>query len=130
VCLDPPRACLLGQAGMTDWTVRAQCRDEDPELFFPPGSFRTAHEQMERARLVCMQCPVIQPCLELALFTASDYGMWGGTTPEERTAIRRRAGREADRIQRRVVRRTRERRNRGSGVRSLPSAVLRVDVRA
>lgn len=77
---------------MHEWMEHARCREEDPELFFPPGSFRRAYEQMERARLVCLRCPVVGPCLDLALRTRADDGVWGGATPYERKLIRRRLG--------------------------------------
>lgn len=79
-----------------DWVQRAKCKDEDPELFFPIGTTGPAAEQIERARAVCMQCPVREACLEWALATGQDAGVWGGTSEEERRAMRR-SGR-ADRI--------------------------------
>jgi WhiB family transcriptional regulator, redox-sensing transcriptional regulator len=72
-----------------DWVQRAKCKDEDPELFFPIGTTGPAAEQIERARAVCMQCPVREPCLEWALATGQDAGVWGGTSEDERRAMRR-----------------------------------------
>lgn len=79
-----------------DWVQRAKCKDEDPELFFPIGTTGPAAEQIERAKAVCVQCPVRQDCLEWALATGQDAGVWGGTSEEERRAMRR--SRRADRI--------------------------------
>ena len=71
---------------MPDWTRQARCRDEDPELFFPIGRFRRGREQFEKARRICLDCLVARECLELALVTGSEFGMWGAATPEERRA--------------------------------------------
>jgi WhiB family redox-sensing transcriptional regulator len=66
------------------------CRDEDPELFFPIGTARPALAQVERARAVCSGCPVRDECLQWALSTGQAAGVWGGLTPDERRALRRR----------------------------------------
>ena len=65
------------------WRARGSCLDKDPETFFP-GS----HEPVDAALKVCSTCPVQGSCLAAAL-DAGDYdGVWGGTTPEERRAMR------------------------------------------
>jgi WhiB family redox-sensing transcriptional regulator len=79
-----------------DWVQRARCKDEDPELFFPIGTTGPAAEQIQRAKAVCAQCPVRQECLDWALATGQDAGVWGGTSEEERRVMRR--TRRADRI--------------------------------
>lgn len=38
----------------------------------------------------CLACPMQQPCLELAELRGETEGIYGGTTPEERRARRRR----------------------------------------
>jgi WhiB family redox-sensing transcriptional regulator len=63
-----------------------------PELFFPedfaPNTpLRIRNEAIETARAICMRCPVIDKCLKVGLF--EEYGVWGGTTPEQRRQIRR-----------------------------------------
>jgi WhiB family redox-sensing transcriptional regulator len=72
-----------------DWVQRAKCKDEDPELFFPVGTSGPALEQIERARAICMRCEVREDCLEWALASGQDAGVWGGTSEEERKAMRR-----------------------------------------
>jgi WhiB family transcriptional regulator, redox-sensing transcriptional regulator len=74
-----------------DYTLRALaiCRDTDPDLFFPVGTTGHALVQIDRAREVCDQCPVKTECLEFALETNQDSGIWGGTSEEERRTIRR-----------------------------------------
>ena len=76
------------------WRVEAICRDTDPELFFPVGTTGYALLQIARAKEVCGQCPVNRDCLDYALETNQDSGIWGGTSEEERRNIRRRVARE------------------------------------
>jgi len=72
-----------------EWVDRARCREEDPELFFPIGSTGPAAVQAEVAKAVCAHCTVRDECLEWALTTGQDSGVWGGLAEEERRAIRR-----------------------------------------
>ena len=71
------------------WIEHSRCIGEDPELFFPVGSRGTAIEQTQRAIAVCMDCPVRAQCLEWALDTCQDAGVWGGMGEEDRREIRR-----------------------------------------
>ena len=71
------------------WRAEALCRDTDPELFFPIGTTGAALVQIEQARAVCRQCPVQSDCLDFALTTNQDSGIWGGTSEEERRVLRR-----------------------------------------
>jgi WhiB family redox-sensing transcriptional regulator len=76
-----------------DWRHRALCRDEDPELFFPIGTTGPAVVQIEQAKAVCRRCPVMQSCLEWALSSGQDSGVWGGLSEDERRALKRRTAR-------------------------------------
>jgi len=73
------------------WRHRAVCRDEDPELFFPIGNSGPALLQIAEAKAVCERCPVISECLAWALETGQDAGVWGGTSEDERRALKRRS---------------------------------------
>src|SRR5690348_6882971 len=75
-----------------DWRHRAVCRDEDPELFFPIGTSGPALLQVEQAKAVCRRCSVTDECLQWALDTGQDAGVWGGMSEEERRAVKRRGG--------------------------------------
>jgi WhiB family redox-sensing transcriptional regulator len=77
-----------------EWVHRAKCRDVDPELFFPVGTTGPAAAQIEDAKAVCVECSVRDQCLEWALVTGQDAGVWGGTSEEERRSIRRARRRE------------------------------------
>src|SRR5438270_80471 len=39
------------------------------------------------AKAVCAPCPVLRECLDWALHTQERWGVWGGTTPEERAEL-------------------------------------------
>ncbi len=71
------------------WRELAACRDTDPDLFFPVGTTGPALEQIANAKAVCGTCDVKQACLEYAITTNQDSGVWGGTSEEERRQIRR-----------------------------------------
>jgi WhiB family redox-sensing transcriptional regulator len=74
-----------------EWYQDAACAGMDTELFFPErGGSTTA------ARAVCASCTVRDECLAYALEDedAFSWGVWGGTVPKERRAMRRSAGNE------------------------------------
>lgn len=72
-----------------DWRDNAICKHSNAELFFPIGSTGQALEMIEAAKDVCGQCTVAHKCLEFALDTNQEAGVWGGYTEEERRVIRR-----------------------------------------
>lgn len=72
-----------------DWRDRAACRDTEPDLFFPVGTTGTAVEQIEAAKAVCRQCESQAPCLEFALTTNQESGVWGATSEDERRKLRK-----------------------------------------
>jgi len=72
-----------------DWRADASCRTVDPDLFFPIGTTGAALVQIDAAKAVCRQCPSKGACLEFALATNQEAGVWGGTTEEERRKLRK-----------------------------------------
>ena len=82
--------------GSTDysWRRNASCKDTDPELFFPIGTTGQALIQISEAKVVCDECAVRGKCLDFALETNQDWGIWGGMSEEERRDIRRRRAAE------------------------------------
>jgi WhiB family redox-sensing transcriptional regulator len=72
-----------------DWRHKAACRDVDPEIFFPVGNTGPALAQIEAAQTICGTCSVQGECLEWALATGQDAGIWGGITEEDRRELRR-----------------------------------------
>lgn len=84
------------------WLRDASCLTADPELFFPPDGERGAARDSRdlRALAVCAGCPVLEPCRRHALSARETYGIWGGTTQDERRSQHlrdRRARANADR---------------------------------
>ena len=73
-----------------DWRLEAACNAVGTEEFFPVGQTGDALHQTARAKLVCASCPVRVHCLEFAVTTNQEYGVWGGADEDERRAIRRR----------------------------------------
>lgn len=71
------------------WRRKAICRDTDPDVFFPVGTTGYALVQIAKAKGVCGECPVRIECLDYALETNQDSGIWGGTSEEERRILRR-----------------------------------------
>ena len=74
---------------LDDWRDVAACRDTDPDLFFPVGTTGPAIDQIEAAIAVCNQCEAKAACLEFALATNQESGVWGGTSEEERRKLRK-----------------------------------------
>lgn len=82
---------MLNMLNDDDWRLRAACRNEDPELFFPVSDVGPGARQTDQAKAVCARCPVRAECLEYALDNGLDHGIFGGTTETERRKLRRRA---------------------------------------
>ena len=71
------------------WREKAACHDIDTNTFFPVGLTGSSIEQTNRAKNICRSCVAQAPCLEFALRTNQDHGVWGAHTEEERRALRR-----------------------------------------
>ena len=60
--------------------VRPLCQTGDPEDWFaPPGSVAS-----NRAKSVCMECPLYWDCQAHALEEGIPYGVWGGIDERQR----------------------------------------------
>lgn len=70
-----------------DWLADAPCKD-DPEIMFSGSKHDIA-----AAKDICRTCPVTTRCLQWALDTGEDWGVWGGLSESERRALRRQAAR-------------------------------------
>jgi WhiB family redox-sensing transcriptional regulator len=71
------------------WRRDAACKDLDPNLFFPIGVTGPAVDQIAAAKSICSGCPVRQQCLDFAITTNQEFGVWGGNTEDERRVLRR-----------------------------------------
>jgi WhiB family redox-sensing transcriptional regulator len=75
----------------TDWRHQAACRSENPDAFFPVGNTGPALRQIDAAKAICNnRCPVVDDCLRFALDTGQEFGVYGGTSEDERRALKRR----------------------------------------
>jgi WhiB family transcriptional regulator, redox-sensing transcriptional regulator len=72
------------EAAQEGWRAQAACRDADVNVFFPPTD-----EEAGPAKAICAACPVRVECLEFALATRQEDGVWGGMTEIERRRLRR-----------------------------------------
>jgi WhiB family redox-sensing transcriptional regulator len=77
-----------------EWQYQGACRDLDPEAFFHPDGERgpRRHNRENAAKAVCASCPVIAACRAHALAVQEPYGIWGGLSEDDRTAILERQG--------------------------------------
>ena len=70
---------------------RGLCRFGDPEIFWPNGTTGEEAEKIIEAKRICGMCPVQLECLAYAVDHRQYFGIWGGTTEEERREDRREA---------------------------------------
>jgi WhiB family redox-sensing transcriptional regulator len=77
-----------------DWHRDASCGTGHLDVFFGPWrerpSARAAREA--QAKAICAACPARVPCLEWALRTRQEFGVWGGLSESERRPLARQAG--------------------------------------
>lgn len=69
------------------WMEYGACVGGKTDTFFPAEG-----QNATQAKRVCATCPVREPCLEYAL-SKREFGIWGGTTEEERITLRRKRAR-------------------------------------
>ena len=74
----------------TDWRDVAACRDSDASLFFPVGTTGPAVKQIDAAIAICSTCSVAEDCLQYALETNQESGVWGGYAEDDRRRLRKR----------------------------------------
>lgn len=72
-----------------EWQQKGACVDVDTELFYLPYNARGEAKRLQEAeaKAVCVTCPVREQCLEFALATEEQFGVWGGMTEDERAAL-------------------------------------------
>ena len=59
-------------------------------MFFPVGTTGQALDNIERAKAICTTCTVQEECLDYALNTNQEAGVWGGYAEDERRRLRKR----------------------------------------
>ena len=71
-----------------DEVEHTPCQLADPDIWFTPSSEAAA-------AAACRQCPAREACLQVAMDvegtarTSSRFGVWGGLTPMQRSALHR-----------------------------------------
>lgn len=72
-----------------DWQMRGACRDLDSAVFFHPTRERgpSRRARVRRAKEICGTCPVIDACRRHSLAVREPYGVWGGLSETERSAL-------------------------------------------
>jgi hypothetical protein len=65
------------------WQAQAACRGVGVEVFFPERGESTAP-----AKALCATCPVTEPCRQYAIAHTDVYGVWGGTSTQQRSVLR------------------------------------------
>lgn len=90
----PPPSWVMADSEHT-WYRAAACHGAPTELFFPDHDDPDPTEQgrVAEAKALCAACPVREACLAAGM--GEHHGIWGGLTPRERRALRRRQGGEA-----------------------------------
>jgi WhiB family transcriptional regulator, redox-sensing transcriptional regulator len=73
-----------------DWRADAACREMDLDVFFAVDEVR-----QREAIAVCETCPVRSECLEHAIVTREQYGVWGGVREQDRKRLVRARRRDA-----------------------------------
>jgi WhiB family redox-sensing transcriptional regulator len=75
------------------WHLEALCRGHDPALYFGDdkvGSgvqIKVYPSTLRQTKRGCLACPVRRECLTWALDKGEDYGVWGGTSGQDRKAM-------------------------------------------
>lgn len=75
---------------VTGWRELSACRDSDPNMFFPIGTTGPAVGMIEKAMAICVACSVKEECLQYALETNQEAGVWGGYPEDDRRRLRKR----------------------------------------
>ncbi|MGH8904915.1 MAG: WhiB family transcriptional regulator [Egibacteraceae bacterium] len=92
----PVTADFFGE-NLPVWWAQAACSGMPTEDFFPVGSTGAALDRIAAAKAICAACPVRVHCLDYALETGQQDGIWGGLSEAERRTERRRRQRRGSR---------------------------------
>lgn len=69
------------QEPRSEWVARGACSVEFAPFY---------EDDYESCKQVCRHCPVIDQCLMYAIANGEKWFVWGGMTPAERTAYKKR----------------------------------------
>ena len=75
-----------------NWEDNALCRtlpESQKKDFYPLKHDGEGKQQVNRARRLCSDCPVVVECLHASLVTNEKHGVWGMTSPKQRRLLRK-----------------------------------------
>lgn len=69
---------------LQDWRFDAACATtSNPDDWYSEDTL-----MLGRLQTICARCPVRSECLEYAVKNEPDWGVWAGTTPQQRRRLR------------------------------------------
>lgn len=71
-----------------DWMSQAECKNHDPEIFFPSPNGRPGELIYRQAQRICAACPVIVQCRAYQKQIGATFGVWGGRMVRSRIYMR------------------------------------------
>jgi len=83
--------------GPEAWRGEANCRNYNPELWYPPRDKDLYKKIADQAKNICLgrdghpKCQALVDCLLYAEKNDEQHGIWGGMSHRERNALRRKA---------------------------------------
>lgn len=69
------------------WHDSANCKGMETNIFFTESTNKQYKKNTALARAVCNKCKVRSECLNYALTENVPFGIWGGLSPRERSAV-------------------------------------------
>jgi WhiB family redox-sensing transcriptional regulator len=76
-----------------EWREKGACWgitiSPETDYWYPEEDDEDKALKIETAKAICSQCPVLDECFEYALEYEDEFGIWGGKTPRERRAYKR-----------------------------------------
>jgi WhiB family redox-sensing transcriptional regulator len=74
-----------------EWALEGICRKSaEPDMWFTETAGHALSATQKQAIEACGWCPVRAECLQFALDTDEQFGVWGGMTPSQRRKLKNR----------------------------------------
>lgn len=73
--------------GGPTWRDQSECRDADPEVFYPRSMKDGGAEDVKLGKAICAACPVQDECLEEAVEVGDIWGWRAGKSPNQIKAM-------------------------------------------
>lgn len=81
------RLYLELQRAIEESPIIPPCQVTDPEIWYSTEE-NGKQNRYRKATEMCGQCPAIQACANYAIAADEQFGVWGGLTPQQRSALR------------------------------------------